>query len=263
MEGSPNSNNKTTPYQKISGRCSGIDTGSRRLSTRFKGVLPLESHKWGARISFNYRAYWLGTYYTEEEAAIAYDRAALKLLKTDASLNLPYNIYTPQEKSFQSWYSDDEILNMIKDKTYSSHFTAFLVHQSLAKKTLPGSLINAKGLSCEMLFHKELTQIDVSDADLFQIPKEYALQFLPPVGNNSSGNGVFLFAKGWRDFVIMNSLNPGDTVIFYGCYHVDEEGQKRMFYMIDIHRNVPEKYIVGERYVDGINGVKLFGVRIG
>ncbi|PPD76829.1 hypothetical protein GOBAR_DD26263 [Gossypium barbadense] len=132
-----------------------------------------------------------------------------------------------------------------------------------------------------MLFHKELTQIDVSNADLFQIPKEYALQFLPPVGNNSSGIGVqmgrdsiditfydkyyrpwnfrysywgrikvFLFAKGWRDFVIMNSLNPGDTVIFYGCYHVDEEGQKRMFYMIDIHRNVPEKYIVGERYVD-------------
>ncbi|KAK8266459.1 hypothetical protein V6Z11_D12G243600 [Gossypium hirsutum] len=278
MEGSPNPNNKTTPYQKISGRCSGTDTGSRRLSTRFKGVLPLESHKWGARVSFNYRAYWLGTYYTEEEAAIAYDRAALKLLKTDAPLNLPYNIYTPQEKSFQSWYSDDEILNMIKDKTYSSHFTAFLVHQSLAKKTLPGSLTNAKGLSYEMLFHKELTQIDVSNADLFQIPNEYALQFLPPVGNNSSGIGVqmgrdsiditfydkyyrpwnfrysywgrikvFLFAKGWRDFVIMNSLNPGDTVIFYGY----------------IHRNVPEKYIVGERYVDGINGVKLFGVRIG
>ncbi|KAK8603567.1 hypothetical protein V6N13_096043 [Hibiscus sabdariffa] len=289
MVGRSISNTKITLYQKIRSRCSGSGSGSSTISgvrkspSRFRGVLAAANHKWGVRISSDYKAYWLGTYQIEEEAAIAYDRAALKLQKTNTVLNFPHIINTPQEKSFQSWYSDDEILKMIKDRTYSSNFSSFLAHQALELK--PTDVTNVKGL---------------------HIPKEYALRYLPPLGN-SSGNGtqtesdpmditfydkkyvcwtfrysylgiiqVFCFTKGWKDFVTMNNLNSGDTVIFYGCHHVDEAGQRGMFYMIDIHRNVPENHNVvqgGEQgfgsYVDGIkgvdqnNGVKLFGVKIG
>ncbi|KAL4385654.1 hypothetical protein GQ457_15G010760 [Hibiscus cannabinus] len=314
MVGRSISNTKITLYQKIRSRCSGSGSSSgsgtisgiRKSPSRFRGVLAVGNHRWGTRISADYKVYWLGTYQMEEEAAIAYDRAALKLQKTNIVLNFPHIINTPQEKSFQSWYSDDEILEMIKDGTYSSNFSSFLAHQALVRETIADSLINSKGLSCKRLFHRELKQTDVTNVEGLHIPKEYALRYLPPLGN-SSGNGtqtesdpiditfydknyvcwtfrysylviiqVFCFTKGWKDFVTMNNLNSGDTVIFYGCHHVDHAGQRGMFYMIDIHRNGPENHIVGEggeqgfgSYVDGIkgvdqnNGVKLFGVKIG
>ncbi|GMJ06093.1 hypothetical protein HRI_004278500 [Hibiscus trionum] len=303
MVGRSNSNNKMIPYQTIGSSGSGTSTGIRKSPLRFRGVLPLANHKWGARISFNYKAYWLGTYQIEEEAAIAYDRAALKLQKTDTPLNVPHRINTLQEKSFQSWYSDDEILNMIKEKTYSLNFSSFLAHQSLARRTIPGGLINGSALSYKMLFHQELTPMDVTNPKGFQIPKEFALRYFPPLGN-SSGNGAemgtesidivfydkyygswnfrysysgriqaFCFTKGWRLFVTLNDLKSGDTVIFYICHHVDQAGQMGMFYMIDIQRNIPENYIVHNggsgSHADGMegggpnNGVKLFGVNIG
>ncbi|XP_038996331.1 AP2/ERF and B3 domain-containing transcription factor At1g51120-like [Hibiscus syriacus] len=163
---------------------------------------------------------------------------------------------------------------MIKDKTYSSNFTTFLAHQ--ARKAVPGGLINANWLSYKMLFQQQLTQTDVINTNGFYIPKEYALQYFPTLGN-SSGNGAqtgsdtidvtfydkyyvswtfrysysgsiqaFRFKKGWRNFVKMKNLNSGDTVILYGCCYADQAGQIGVFYMIGIHRNVPENYIVGK-----------------
>ncbi|XP_022738383.1 AP2/ERF and B3 domain-containing transcription factor At1g51120-like [Durio zibethinus] len=294
MVGSSNSNKNI-----IRSRCS-----SDRKSARFRGVHPLNNRKWGARISIKYKAYWLGTYQMEEEAAIAYDRAALKLQRNESPLNFPWKIYTTQEKLFQSWYSIQEILTMIRDKTYSSTFTSFLARQSLASRSIAGGQINAKGTSYQLLFHKKLTQTDVIHIKGFHIPRDYALQYLPSLGNSSDGGQMgsgsidltfydkycrswsfrysycsstktFLFTRGWRSFVAMNNLNPGDTIMFYGCEHV-EAGQKRKSYMLDVHRNVAESYIVGRyaeegigAYVDGIrgveknNGVKLFGVKIG
>ncbi|XVF10895.1 hypothetical protein REPUB_Repub07fG0222700 [Reevesia pubescens] len=286
---------------RIRSRCSGRGMSS----SRFRGVLPLKNRKWGARICIKHKAHWLGTYQLEEEAAIAYDRAALKLQRNYSPLNFPWKIYTAHEKLFQSGYSNEEILTMIKDKTYSSNFTSFLARQSFARRGISGALMNAKGISYRLLFHKELTQTDVTHIKGFHIPKDYALQHLPSLGNNSDGDQTrtgsidltfydkywrswtfrysywsstktFLFARGWRYFVTMNKLNLGDTVIFYGCDYVDQAGQRIKFYMLDIHRNVAENYIVGRvadqgigAYVDGnrgvekINGVQLFGVKIG
>ncbi|KAK8658231.1 hypothetical protein V6N13_036441 [Hibiscus sabdariffa] len=199
MVGRSISNTKITLYQKIRSRCSGSGSSSgsgsgtisgiRKSPSRFRGVLAVGNHRWGTRISFDYKVYWLGTFQMEEEAAIAYDRAALKLQKTNIVLNFPHIINTPQEKSFQSWYSDDEILKMIKDGTYSSNFSSFLAHQALVRETIADSLINSKGLSCKRLFHRELKQTDVTNVEGLHIPKEYALRYLPPLGN-SSGNGT-------------------------------------------------------------------------
>ncbi|KAK8483823.1 hypothetical protein V6N13_073403 [Hibiscus sabdariffa] len=269
-----NSNNKMISYQMIRSSGSGTSSGIRKPSLRFRGVLPLANRKWGARISFNYKAYWLGTYQIEEEAAIAYDRAALKLQKTDVPLNVPHRINTLQEKSFQSWYSEDEILNMIKGKTYSSTFSRFLAHHSSARRRIPGGLRNARDFSYKMLFHQELTPTDVTNPKGFQIPKELALRYFPPLGN-SSGNGAqigtesidivfydryygswtfrysysgpiqaFCFTKGWKLFVTLNNLKSGDTVIFYICHHADQTGHNGMFYMIDIHRKIRENLIL-------------------
>ncbi|KAK6262838.1 hypothetical protein QUC31_008654 [Theobroma cacao] len=280
MVGSSNSN-KIIPCRKNSQyRMRSSCSSGRMSSSRFRGVLALNNSKWGARISLKYRAYWLGTYQVEEEAAIAYDRAALKLHRSDSPLNFPWKIYTAQEKLFQSSYSNEEIMSMIKDKTYTSNLTSFLARESLVRRSMSGCLINAKGISHQLLFHKKLTQTDVAQIKGFHIPKEYALQYLPPLGNSSDGGQMrndsvdltfydkfyrpwtfrysywcstktFLFTKGWRHFVAMNNLNIADTIMVYGCAFV-EEGQSRNFYMIDIHRNDAANYIVGRDAEQGI-----------
>ncbi|OMO59563.1 hypothetical protein CCACVL1_24753 [Corchorus capsularis] len=277
---------KNSPYG-IRSRCTG---GKVSYSSRYTGVIPLKNHKWGARISLNYRPYWLGTYQLEEDAALAYDRAALKLQRSESPINFPPHVYRNEEKSFQSWYSNEEILRMIKDKTYSFKFTNFLRRQTL---------VNARGIPYQVLFHRKLTQTDVTGNEGFNIPKEHALRYFPLLGNNSDGvqagkgsidltfcdkvhrswtfqysygssTRTFLFTRGWRQFVAMNELKPGDIVIFYGCAYV-EAGQRRNSYMIDIYRHGAENYIADKigAPVEASKGaekkheVKLFGVVIG
>jgi hypothetical protein len=59
-----------------------------RTSTRHKGVYPNGS-KWQARIKVNYQQLYLGTFTTEEEAARAYDAAAIKYFGEFATPNFP------------------------------------------------------------------------------------------------------------------------------------------------------------------------------
>jgi hypothetical protein len=54
--------------------------------SRFKGVSPRGS-RWGAKISANKVCKWLGTFQTEEQAAVAYNMAAIKLHGEYAVLN--------------------------------------------------------------------------------------------------------------------------------------------------------------------------------
>ncbi|KAF2282719.1 hypothetical protein GH714_043535 [Hevea brasiliensis] len=125
-----------------------------------------------------------------------------------------------------------------------------------------------------MLFRKELTQTDVVRMKGFHIPKDYAMEYFPPLaGVNSSGgyeNGnksieltffdrhchpwtfrysywkstrTFVFTKGWRHFLKMNNLKPKDSVFFYRCEH-QRENQGRLFYMIDAQRSSMESNVV-------------------
>jgi len=61
----------------------------RKCASDYKGVHWMPKQGWGARITVENRRLWLGAYETEEEAARAYDKAALIHHGEFARLNFP------------------------------------------------------------------------------------------------------------------------------------------------------------------------------
>ncbi|XP_021813552.1 AP2/ERF and B3 domain-containing transcription factor At1g51120-like [Prunus avium] len=236
----------------------------RGPSSRFKGVSLLKSGNWGARISYMYKPYWLGAYQMEEEAAIAYDRAAVKLQRGDTPLNFHWSKYSAEESIFQSQYSTEEILSMLKDKTYSSKLMNFLSSHSSGLGTQTTTFMNEQGISYHLLFQKELTHRDVTHK-CFLIPREFSFQYLPlPEGIINAG----------EDEARMNNLNQKDIVMFYRCEY-EGEVLGREVYMIDYQRRNGENYVLEHssgsstieleadcKQKETKKGFKLFGVEI-
>nr|XP_048319492.1 AP2/ERF and B3 domain-containing transcription factor At1g50680-like [Ziziphus jujuba var. spinosa] len=226
--------------------------------SRFKGVIALKSGKWGARISNTYKPYWLGTYETEEEAAVAYDRAAIKLQRSDAPLNFHWTSYSAEECTFQSLHSSEDILSMIKEKTYSTNLKNFISstkHQQPNEGTPTASSSNGQGIIHNLLFQKELTHSDVCHKS-FLVPKEFAIQHFPYLSGSISGD---------ED---MNNLKPKDKVLFYRCAREDQVEEGKWFYMIEVEKNCSSKAEVEADCIGGgekgkSKGIMLFGVKIG
>jgi len=63
-----------------------------RQSSRFKGVVPQPNGRWGAQIYERHARVWLGTFATADEAALAYDKAALRMRGPRAHLNFPLDV---------------------------------------------------------------------------------------------------------------------------------------------------------------------------
>lgn len=95
-------------------------------TSRFRGVVLRSPGKWGAQFSVKRKQYWLGTYVSEIEAAIAYDTAVQKLHRR--SLNFPGSM-SAQEIRFQSMYSHETIVDMIKFGCYMRQFVRFKVNE--------------------------------------------------------------------------------------------------------------------------------------
>lgn len=222
----------------------------RGPSPRFKGVSLLKSGNWGARISYMYKPYWLGAYQMEEEAAIAYDRAAVKLQRGDTPLNFHWSKYSAEESIFQSQYSTEEILSMLKDKTYSSKLMNFLSRHSSGLGTRTTTFMNEHGISYHFLFQKELTHRDVTHK-CFLIPREFSFRYLsPPEG-------------------IINAVEDEARCKYEG------EVLGREVYMIDYQRSNGENYVLEHssgsstieleadcKQKETKKGFKLFGVEI-
>ncbi|GFS46040.1 AP2/B3 transcription factor family protein [Actinidia rufa] len=238
------------------------------LASKFKGVVGQQNGHWGAQIYANHQRIWLGTFKSEIEAAMAYDSAAIKLRSGDSYRNFPWTNVTFQEPNFQSHFSTEEVLIMIKDGSYPSKFADFLRLQFPCGDNVDGlNLVcrPGKGFLCRQLFQKELTPSDVGKLNRLVIPKKYAVRYFPRIsedGNENLINGrmedvnlifydrlmrswkfrycywkssqSFVFTRGWNRFVKENELKEKDMVVFSVCECREGSNQIQAFCMIEV-----------------------------
>lgn len=233
-------------------------------SSRFKGVVGQQSGNWGAQIYAHHQRIWLGTFKTEEDAAAAYDSAAIRLRCGDAHRNFPWTSVTLQEPSFQSQFSTDEILKMIKDGSYGPKFSDHCKH--LAQSGHPVGIApragNEPGSVLRELFKKELTPSDVGKLNRLVIPKKHALKFFPQTLEKPEGDGAddvelvfydkamrswkfrycywkssqsFVFTRGWNRFVKDKGIKAQDIVTFSAYEYKDNNGpETRSICVVDV-----------------------------
>lgn len=169
------------------------------VAAKFKGVVSHQNGDWGAQIYANHQRIWLGTFKSDKEAAMAYDSAAINLRSGDSHRNLAWTERNIQEPNFQSQYSIEVILSMIKDGSYQPKFSDFLRKQSRRQEAAAAAGLslnnninnNQTGVpsgdgqfSCIQLFQKELTPSDVGTLNRLVIPKRFAIKYFPCITGN-------------------------------------------------------------------------------
>lgn len=164
--------------------------------------------KWGVQIYANNKRIWLGTFKSKKEAALAYDRASIKLKGKDS----PRNLFE-RESSFQSRFTGEQICEMIKDHSYDE------------------KIQNKPHQIC-----KVLTTSDVGSLNMLVIPKKHSnhlpkhkvdngqatsLTFFDSYGKDwifefkhCTSSGSYVLTGKWIDFVKDKTLQAGDTVYF-------------------------------------------------
>ncbi|XP_061360188.1 AP2/ERF and B3 domain-containing transcription factor At1g51120-like [Gastrolobium bilobum] len=278
------SNNKTSDCNEMNSAFEGakraryedINVGFQK----FKGVVPQQNGNWGSQIYANHQRIWLGTFKSEREAAMAYDSATIKLRSGESHRNFPWNDQTVHEPQFQSHYSAEAVLRMIRDGTYPSKFATFLMTQRHGEEGVETSAkhIRVKGeeqFSCTQLFQKELTPSDVGKLNRLVIPKKHAVTYFPYVCGNAEVNDEmdggcvdmevvfydklmrswkfrycywkssqsYVFTRGWNRFVKDKKLKAKDIIAFYVCEPINwrKGGEEQVFSLIDVIYNADER----------------------
>ncbi|PRQ32458.1 putative transcription factor RAV family [Rosa chinensis] len=263
-----------------------LSHGSSNLSanTKFKGVVLQQNGHWGAQIYANHNRVWLGTFNSEVDAAMAYDSAAIKLRNGECQRNFAWTKVTDQEPYFQNLYSQEAVLNMIKDGTYQARFLEFRMSHQAAESMQKIGMAECNSARVQQskrdilhkqLFQKELTPSDVGKLNRLVIPKNYATKYFPRI-DESMQEGLddnpapdvqlsfydenmrpwkfrycywkssqsFVFTRGWNRFVKESLLKANDIIRFYECHIREGDKEAKSFYMIKIDRAESSDVIV-------------------
>ncbi|XP_022135533.1 AP2/ERF and B3 domain-containing transcription factor At1g50680-like [Momordica charantia] len=243
----------------------------RSLTSKFKGVVPQQNGHWGAQIYANHQRIWLGTFKSENDAAMAYDSAAIRIRSGDCHRNFPWTKFTIEEPNFQKLYTTEALLNMLKDGSYRTKFAEYLRDRSESSQSSvgpsAGKMHKNGGTSIKQLFQKELTPSDVGKLNRLVIPKKYAVKYFPPISacekENEEGiidddrdvqlvffdkmmrqwkfrycywksSQSYVFTRGWNRFVKEKQLRANDTIAFYLCEATKASATKTTFCVVDV-----------------------------
>eukprot|EP00253_Pinus_taeda_P000594 PITA_00594 len=203
-----------------------MEQAGKLPSSQYKGVVPQPNGRWGAQIYEKHQRVWLGTFNKEEDAARAYDRAALKFRGRDAMTNFSLVGEADPEARFMREHTKEEIVEMLRKHTYAEEFhhhskrIKFTVSRSATTNNVGAS--GAEGFSLrandvchesqvavhehanvasaadvpacvprEHLFDKAVTPSDVGKLNRLVIPKQHAEKYFP-LDVNSSEKGLIL-----------------------------------------------------------------------